>query len=200
MYCRHIQYIIILVFVQSRRVHLFIVNCLLKNKFNIHVTYYLYLSQHYKPNFQAKNIILLKFTINYSLFKPYYNWQYCSALSLTVVILCVCTKRECVCDNKVVCKAVLLAFHARPVPFPFPLFLFPDSNWESLVLLHIKHWWEVIHLTYKYTKKKSFLAGTWMTIHAIRTIVVSRFKKKNIYKTFDQTMILRITLEINILL
>jgi len=26
-----------------RRVHLFIVNCLLKNKFNIHVIYYLYI-------------------------------------------------------------------------------------------------------------------------------------------------------------
>ena len=43
MYCRYIQYIRILVFVQSGRVHLFIVNCLLKNKFNIHVVYYLYI-------------------------------------------------------------------------------------------------------------------------------------------------------------
>ena len=42
-YCRYIQYIRISVFVQSRRVHLFIVNCLLKNKFNIHVVYYLYI-------------------------------------------------------------------------------------------------------------------------------------------------------------
>ena len=31
------------VFVQSRRVHLFIVNCLLKNKFYIHVVYYLHI-------------------------------------------------------------------------------------------------------------------------------------------------------------
>ena len=38
-YCRYIQYIRILVFVQSRRVHLFIVSCLLKNKFNTHVRY-----------------------------------------------------------------------------------------------------------------------------------------------------------------
>ena len=43
-YCRYIQYIRISVFVQSRRVHLFIVNCLLKNKFNIHVLYHLYKS------------------------------------------------------------------------------------------------------------------------------------------------------------
>ena len=41
-YYRYIQYIRISVFVESRRVHLFIVNCLLKNKFNIHVVYYLY--------------------------------------------------------------------------------------------------------------------------------------------------------------
>ena len=33
----------ILVFVQSRRVHLLIVNCLLENKFNIHVMYYFYI-------------------------------------------------------------------------------------------------------------------------------------------------------------
>ena len=43
-YFRYIQYYLrISVFVQSRRVHLFIVNCLLKNKFNIHVAYYLYI-------------------------------------------------------------------------------------------------------------------------------------------------------------
>ena len=42
-YCRYIQYIRISVFVQTRRVHLFIVNCLLKNKFNIHVIYYSYI-------------------------------------------------------------------------------------------------------------------------------------------------------------
>ena len=35
-YCRFIQYIRISVFAQSRRVHLFIVSCLIKNKFNIH--------------------------------------------------------------------------------------------------------------------------------------------------------------------
>ena len=38
-----LQYIRISLFVQSRRVHLFIVNCLLKNKFNIHLVYYLYI-------------------------------------------------------------------------------------------------------------------------------------------------------------
>ena len=58
-HCTCIQYIRISVFVQSRRVHLFIVNCLLKNKFNIHVIYYLiYLSPHYKRHFHAKKIII----------------------------------------------------------------------------------------------------------------------------------------------
>ena len=42
---------------QSRRVHLFIVNSLLKCINNILHVYYLFLSQHYKPNFHAKNII-----------------------------------------------------------------------------------------------------------------------------------------------
>jgi len=36
-YCRYIQYIRISVFIAVKRVHLFIVNCLFKNKFNIHV-------------------------------------------------------------------------------------------------------------------------------------------------------------------
>ena len=35
--------VLISAFVQSRRVHLFIVNCVLKNKFYIHVVYYLYI-------------------------------------------------------------------------------------------------------------------------------------------------------------
>ena len=61
-YRRYIQHIRISVFVLSRRVHLFIVNCLLKNKFNIHV--FIYLSQYYKQNFRAKNIIWFKFAIN----------------------------------------------------------------------------------------------------------------------------------------
>ena len=42
-YCRCVQYIKISVFVKYRRVHLFIVNCLLKNKFNIHLIYYLHI-------------------------------------------------------------------------------------------------------------------------------------------------------------
>ena len=41
-YCRFIQYVRISVFVQSRRVHLFIVNCLLKNKFNMQEIYNLH--------------------------------------------------------------------------------------------------------------------------------------------------------------
>ena len=50
-YCRYIQYIRISVFVQPRRVHLFIANCLLKNKFNMHVIYYLC---KFKSTLQAK--------------------------------------------------------------------------------------------------------------------------------------------------
>ena len=41
--CRYILCIRISVFAQSRSVHFFIVNCLLKNKFNIHVIYYLHI-------------------------------------------------------------------------------------------------------------------------------------------------------------
>ena len=62
------------------------------------------------PNLNAKNKIWLKFTINYLLFKLNYNWRHCSAISLTVVMLCVCTKRVCVCDTELVWKAVRLAF------------------------------------------------------------------------------------------
>ena len=43
LYGRFIQYVRISGFVQSRRVHLFIVNCLLKHMFNIHVIYYLHI-------------------------------------------------------------------------------------------------------------------------------------------------------------
>ena len=60
MYCRFIQYVRISVFVQSRRVHLSIVNCLLKNKFIVEYArniLFTYLSQHNKLNFHAKNII-----------------------------------------------------------------------------------------------------------------------------------------------
>ena len=41
--CRYLQYIRFSVFIQSRREHLFILNCLLKDKFNIHVIYCLYI-------------------------------------------------------------------------------------------------------------------------------------------------------------
>ena len=126
-YCRYIQFIRISVFVQSRRVHLFIVNCLLKNNFNIHVIY-----QHYKSNYHAKNIIWLEFTRNYSLFKLNYNWQHCSAISLNVVMLCVCTKRVCVCDTELVCKAVRLAFSCKTSAISIPFILLP---WISLLIV-----------------------------------------------------------------
>ena len=94
----------------------------------------------YKPNFHAKNIIWLKFTINYSLFKLNYNWWHCSAISLTVM-LCVITKRVRVCDNELVCKQCDWLSHARQAPFPFPLFLFPALNiiiiCKMLLKIHI---------------------------------------------------------------
>ena len=128
MQCSYMQHKRISVFVQFRRVHLFIVNCLLKNKFNIlcNDILLIFLSQHYKPNFHAKNIIWLKFTINYSLFKLNYNWRLCSAISLTVVMFCVCTKEVCVCNTQL----------ARPTPFPFPLFLLPGISTKIITLLN----------------------------------------------------------------
>ena len=89
------------VFVQSRRVHLFIVNCLLKHKFNTQCNIlFIYLSQHYKPNFHGKNIIRLKFTITTRYSSLIIIDIVLHAPSLTVVMLCVCTKRVCVCNNE----------------------------------------------------------------------------------------------------
>ena len=45
--------------------------------------------------------------------------RHCSAISLTVVMLCVCTKIRCVCDNELVCKAVRLAFLPDQRHFPY---------------------------------------------------------------------------------
>ena len=88
------QYIRISVFVQSRGYILFILNCLLKNKFNTHVVYYLYIYVNtISKIFISKNKVWLKFTINYSLFKLKHNWRHCSAISL-IVMLCVCTKKS----------------------------------------------------------------------------------------------------------
>ena len=93
---------------QLRRVHLFFVNCLLKNKFNIHYTRNIYLRiqvNTIKPNFHAKNIIWSLQTNRYS--------------SLIIIddivlqfplLLCVCTKRVSVCDNELVCKASATSF------------------------------------------------------------------------------------------
>ncbi len=63
LYYRYIQYIRISVFVRSRREKLFIVNCLLKNNFNINMQY-IFIFIYIKPNFHTKNIIWLKLTIN----------------------------------------------------------------------------------------------------------------------------------------
>ena len=48
-------------------------------------------------------------------------------MSLTVVMLCVCTKRcTCVITNSSEKQFDWLS-HARPAPFPFPLILFPGE-------------------------------------------------------------------------
>ena len=39
--------------------------------------------------------------------------RHCSAISLTAVMLCVCTKRVCVCNTELVCKAVRLPFSCQ---------------------------------------------------------------------------------------
>ena len=111
-------------------------NCLLKNKFNIHVILFIYLSQKYKPNFHAKNIIWLQFTVNHSFFKFNYNWRHCSPISLTVVMLWVCTKRVCVRNTELVRIAVWLAFscHTSAIFFPFipiPWFQLEIENFFS---------------------------------------------------------------------
>ena len=84
-----------------------------------------YLSQPYKPNFHAKRI-WLKFTINYSLLKFNYNWRHCSANSLTVVMLCVCTRRVCVRNTELVCKVVRLAFSFQTSAISFPFIPIPS--------------------------------------------------------------------------
>ena len=107
-------------------VHLFIVNCLLKNMVNIQVINYLHIKVNTaKPNFHAKNIIWLKFTVNYSLFKFNYNWRHCSAISLTVIMLFVCAKSVCVRFTKLVCKAMRLAFSCQTSVISFPFIPIP---------------------------------------------------------------------------
>ena len=133
-----------------------------------------------KPSFHTKNLVWLKFTINYSLFKfklhpstgnklrtlkirrhllvrtshlsprlsgwnvqgtlpipmaiaciafgcrsENYNWRHCSAISLTVVMLCVCFKRVCVCNTELLCKQVPLAFLCQTSAISFPFIAIP---------------------------------------------------------------------------
>ena len=72
------------------------------------------------------------FTINYSLFKFNYNWQHCSAISLTSVMLCVCNRRVCVKFTVLVCKAVRLAFSCQTSAISFPFILFPGHSTLSM--------------------------------------------------------------------
>ena len=118
---------------------MFIVDCLLKNKFNIHITciiLFTYLSQHCKAKFPRKEYNLIKlFTINYSLFKFNYNWRHYSAIPLTVVMLCVCTRRVCVKFTTLVCKAVRMAFSCQTSAISFPFIPIP---WFNLPLVNLE--------------------------------------------------------------
>ena len=124
---------------------MFIVNCLLKNKFNILTCsiLFIYLSQNYKQIFHAKKIIWL--SVQYKLLVIHelnYNWQHCSAISLTVVMLCICSKRVYVRFTEIVCKAVRLAFLCQTsaisftfIPIPcFRSIIIVISDWSCTVL------------------------------------------------------------------
>ena len=132
----------ILVFVQYKRVNLFIVNCILKNKFNIHVyTLFIHLSQHYKPNFHAKNIIWLKFTK---------TTRYSSLIIIDDIVLqfldwSVCTKRVCVCNNELVCKALRLASSCQTSAISLPCIFIPwHKRVTGSIELQICTWLEKI--------------------------------------------------------
>ena len=111
MYCRCKQYIRISVFVQSKRVHLFIVNCVLKNKFNIHVIYYLW------AKFSWKEYNLIKVYSKLVVIQAWQHWLQ--------IMLCVCTKKECVKFTEFVCKTVRLAFSWQTSAISFPFIPIP---------------------------------------------------------------------------
>ena len=48
------------------------------------------------------------------------EWKYFNNISLTVIMLCVCTKRVCVCNTELVCKAVRLAFSCQTSAISLP--------------------------------------------------------------------------------
>ena len=48
-----------------------------------------------------------------------------TTISLTVVMLCVCTERACVCNKELVCKAVRLAFSCQTSDISLPFILTP---------------------------------------------------------------------------
>ena len=93
-------------------------NCLLlivNLNFNIHTCniLFIYLSQHYEQNFHAKNIIWLEFTINYSLFQLLIIIDDIVLQFPWLSMLYVCIKGVYKCNNKLVCKAVRLAFSCQ---------------------------------------------------------------------------------------
>ena len=47
-------------------------------------------------------------------------YKYSKKISFTVVMLCVCTKRLCVCDTELVCKAVRLNFSCQTSAISLP--------------------------------------------------------------------------------
>ena len=74
------------------------------------------------------------FTKNYSLLKLNYHWRHCSKISLTVVMLCVGTKRVCVCNTELVCKVVGQPFSCQISAISLPFNPIPYSHFYSLKL------------------------------------------------------------------
>ena len=90
----------------------------------------------------------------------------CSAISLTVIMLCVCTKRVCVYKRKLVCKAVRLAFSCPTSAISLPFILIPciekldiNQNWiESRLYLY---WYMRRRLYRKFINLSLFPARLW---------------------------------------
>ena len=101
-------------------------NCLLlivNLKFNIHTRniLFIYLSQHYKQNFHAKDILWLEFKINYSFFQLLIIIDDIVLQFPWLSMLYVCIKGVYKCNNELVCKAVKLAFLCQTISLPFIL-------------------------------------------------------------------------------
>ena len=114
----------------ARIEHLIIVNCLLKNKYKMHVIIlFTCLSQHYKAKFSRKEYNLIEV---YNKYTRYSNLIIIDNIVLQFPWLYSCfvsAPKECayVLTNSSAKQCDWLS-HARPAPFPFPLFLFPGHD------------------------------------------------------------------------